>query len=110
MFEYGRYGDSTFGKVEEGDVPNLVTDENGRPTAKSLENLYSAISEDYAKGVRVSGQYFDNADAGGAWSCTDATQRSPRADRAGMSARYEAEGVSPRFAARTVTCPGYPDW
>ncbi len=59
-FEYGRYG-GDFGKVQNPEVPNLFM-ENGKPTEKSLKNLYKYISEHSGQSKPVDATYYDDAD------------------------------------------------
>ncbi len=60
-YEYGRYG-SKFGKVNNpSGAPSLEIKE-GKPTEKSLNNLYNYVSNHYGQGKPVEATYYNDAD------------------------------------------------
>ncbi len=60
-YEYGRYDKDNFGLARNKRVPDLVM-KDGKPTEKSLQNLYKYISEHYGQGKSVDATYYDDAD------------------------------------------------
>lgn len=59
-YEYGRY-ESDHGNVRNYSVPNVVLDDDGRPTTESLNKVLGFISEKSGKGA-VSGAYIESDD------------------------------------------------
>ena len=60
-YEYGRYN-SDQGNVRSYRVPNLVMEDNGRPTTESLNKVLKVISDKSGKGGAVSGAYIESND------------------------------------------------
>ena len=59
-YEYGRYDEAQIGIVNHYAVPDLVLDEDGRPTAESLNKTLAYISEKSGHGQKIEGAYFQS--------------------------------------------------
>lgn len=60
-YEYGRYRGNPNGEVRSYVIPNVVM-ENGYPTAESLNNVLSVISNESGKSQRLEGAYVRSDD------------------------------------------------